>query len=103
MAQSIPIGPVDQIPPGEGRTFTVASEQIAVFRTHAGDVYATQAECPHRRGPLADGLLGGTTIYCPLHDRAYDVRSGDGVGGECARLKTYPVAVTDQRQMLVTV
>jgi nitrite reductase (NADH) small subunit len=102
MAQTVSVGPVAQIPVGEGRTFIVNSEQIAVFRTHSGDVYATQAECPHQRGPLADGLLGGTTIYCPLHDRAFDLRSGEGLGGECAKLKTYSVVLTDQNDLLVT-
>jgi len=103
MARSILIGPVDRVPPGEGRTFVVGNQQIAVFRTHSGEIYATQAECPHRKGPLADGLLGGTTIYCPLHDRAYDLRSGEGVGVECEKLKTYQIALTDERQMLITV
>ena len=75
MAKSVHIGSVDQIPPGEGRNFIVEQEQIAVFRTHAGEVYATQATCPHRNGPLADGLLGGATIVCPLHDRTFDLRT----------------------------
>jgi nitrite reductase (NADH) small subunit len=103
MAQSVIVGAVDQIPVGEGRTFIVNSQQIAVFRTHSGEVYATQAQCPHQRGPLADGLLGGTTIYCPLHDRAFDVRSGEALSGECSKLKTYSVVLTDENQMLVTV
>jgi nitrite reductase (NADH) small subunit len=103
MPSNVLIGPLDQIPPGEGRTFVVSDEQIAVFRTHCGEVYATQARCPHRSGPLADGLLGGTVIYCPLHDRAFDLRSGDGLGGECAKLKTYTVALNGERQIVVTV
>jgi len=102
MSRNVVIGPLDQIPPGEGRTFVVSNESIAVFRTHCGEVYATQATCPHRGGPLADGLLGGAIIHCPLHDRAFDLRSGDGMGSECAKLRTFAIALNAERQMLVT-
>jgi nitrite reductase (NADH) small subunit len=101
MAKSVLIGTVDQIPIGEGRNFEVASEQIAVFRTHGGEVFATQASCPHRNGPLADGLLGGATIVCPLHDRSFDLRTGEEIGVECSKLKTFKVSVTDDRRMLI--
>jgi nitrite reductase (NADH) small subunit len=101
MAKSVLIGSVDQIPPGEGRNFIVEQEQIAVFRTHAGEVYATQATCPHRNGPLADGLLGGATIV-PLHDRTFDLRTGEGIGPDCVNLKLYQVALTENSQMLIT-
>jgi GAF domain/Rieske [2Fe-2S] domain len=48
MGTTVSIGPIDQIPPGEGRNFIIAQQEIAVFRTHAGEVFATQAYCPHR-------------------------------------------------------
>lgn len=86
------IGPVDQIPLGEGRNFRVGATTIAVFRTHAGKVFATQPNCPHRQGPLADGLIGGTTLVCPLHDRAFDLRTGQEAGADC-RLSTYATSV----------
>jgi nitrite reductase (NADH) small subunit len=88
------VSDVGQIPPGEGRTFAVEGRRLAVFHLRSGDVYATQAECPHAGGPLADGLTGGTTVVCPLHDRAYDLRSGDGLTDE-TRLNVYPVSLGD--------
>jgi nitrite reductase (NADH) small subunit len=102
MTKSVLIGTIDQIPPGEGRNFVVDQEQIAVFRTHSGEVYATQASCPHRNGPLADGLLGGSTIVCPLHDRTFDLRTGEGIGPDRASIKIYPVALTENSQILIT-
>ena len=84
------IGPVEQIPLGEGRTFEVMGLRVAVFRTRSDEVYASQAACPHKEGPLADGMLGGSTIMCPLHDRQYDLTTGREVGGEC-ELTIYPV------------
>jgi nitrite reductase (NADH) small subunit len=58
------LGSVDNIPPGEGRVFAVEDEKIAVFRTRGGEIFAVQAECPHRGGPLADRLLGSSTLIC---------------------------------------
>ena len=94
MTSRILIGQVAQIPKGEGRTFEVRGRKVAVFHTQGGEVFATQAECPHQNGPLADGLTGGAIVICPLHERAYDLRTGQGVGGECTKLQIYPVSVT---------
>ena len=88
--QEYAIGPIEQIPLGEGREFAVMGLHVAVFRTRADLVYATQAACPHKEGPLADGMLGGSTIMCPLHDRSYDLVSGKEIGGGCD-LTTYPI------------
>ena len=96
------IGTIDQIPRGEGRNFEVAGRRIAVFRTHTDEVYATQADCPHLQGPLADGMLGGTTIMCPLHDRMYDIRTGKVLVGECD-LATYPIHRTEDGSLLIQI
>ncbi len=61
------LGSAGEIPLGEGRNFEVAGEKIAVLRNRAGEVFAVQAACPHKGGPLADGLVGGSTLICPLH------------------------------------
>jgi len=98
----ITLGPISAIPPGEGRTFKVGNEQIAVFVTRQGCVYATQASCPHRDGPLADGLVGGTTVICPLHGRKFDVSTGECASGEQG-LKTYPVRLSKTEQIVVQV
>jgi nitrite reductase (NADH) small subunit len=83
MAKAISLGPLSQIPTGEGRTFKIGDTRVAVFRTHKDMVYATQAECPHRMGPLADGMLGGTTLVCPLHDWMFDLTTGESLNGTC--------------------
>jgi nitrite reductase (NADH) small subunit len=88
------LGPVSQVPPGEGRIFVVDGLSIAVFHTRSGGVYATQAYCPHRGGPLADGLIDEATVVCPLHDRIFSLASGQGIGNECA-LAVYPASVLD--------
>ena len=90
MQEERAIGHVSQIPLGEGRNFEVDGMVITVFRTRTAELFATQPRCPHKQGPLADGLLGGTLLVCPLHERTFDLRTGESVAGDC-RLRTYPV------------
>jgi nitrite reductase (NADH) small subunit len=100
MIQEMKLGPVSAIPPGEGRVYAVNGENIAVFHTRGGGVYAVQAACPHKGGPLADGLLGGTTLICPLHAWKFDLTTGQALFGDCG-LKTYPVSVDDSEQIIL--
>jgi nitrite reductase (NADH) small subunit len=85
----VALASIDAIPIGEGRAFRVGGSHLAVFRDRDGRVFATQAECPHRGGPLADGLLGDSTLICPLHSFKFDLTTGATKDGDC-RLKTYP-------------
>ena len=101
MDVEIALGPLDGIPPGEGRAFVVGSQRIAIFRTRAGQVFATQAECPHRGGPLADGLVGGATLICPLHSWKFDLASGEALNGECG-LRTFPVRVDEMERIVLS-
>jgi len=96
----IALGPISQIPLGEGRNFSVRGSEIAVFHTRHG-VFATQAECPHRNGPLADGLVGGTSVICPFHAWKFDLTTGEPLMGQCA-IQTYPVHLTESGDILLT-
>jgi nitrite reductase (NADH) small subunit len=96
----IRLAPASDIPPGEGRVFLVEGEKIAVFRTRGGEVYAVQAECPHRGGPLADGLLGGSTLICPLHGWKFDLKTGHALFGECG-LKTFSIRLNEAQQLVL--
>jgi len=75
------LGPATQVPLGEGRLFDVDGWQLAVFRPRDGGVYAIDPVCPHRAGPLAEGLVGGTMVVCPLHAWTFDLTTGCRVGG----------------------
>jgi nitrite reductase (NADH) small subunit len=95
------LGPLNAIPPGEGRNVEAMGQRIAVFHTRTGEVFAVQAECPHRRGPLADGLLGGTTLICPLHAWKFDLSTGEALSGDCG-IKTFSVRVDGAGRILLT-
>lgn len=102
MAQEHRLGSLTMIPPGEGRTFEVAGRRVAVFRTRRDELFATQAECPHRAGPLADGMLGDTTLVCPLHDWRFDLATGASAAGGACGIMVYPVRTTEEREILLT-
>ena len=70
---------VDDVPLGEGRVVTLDGHKIAVFRS-AGGWYALDAACPHMGGPLADGIVCDRAVICPLHDRRYDLATGEPLG-----------------------
>ncbi len=95
------LGPVSRIPIGEGRTFEVAGVAVAVFRTRHGEVYATQALCPHRGGPLADGIIGAGTVICPLHSYRFALDTGQSAGNGCSALRTYQVTVGEGGHILL--
>jgi nitrite reductase [NAD(P)H] small subunit len=96
------LGNVDRIPLGQGRVFEVGGVAIAVFRSRDGTVFATQAACTHRGGPLADGILGQRTLICPLHGCGFDVASGRPAGHAYGGLKVFPISLDSKEQLIVT-
>lgn len=94
------LGPVDQIPYGEGRAFDVGGQQVAVFRLRDGRLRAVSAVCPHRGGPIADGQTDARVVICPLHLNAFELDTGRSPTGAPA-LTTYDVRLEGE-QVVVT-
>jgi nitrite reductase (NADH) small subunit len=98
----ISLGRVDEIPVGEGRAFAVDGRQIAVFRLRDGSVRAVDAVCPHRGGPLSDGIADCRVVICPLHSYTYDLVTGAEVANGGAAVRAYSVYVDDRGQIRLT-
>lgn len=79
----IRVGRVEDVPLLEGRSVAVGDRRIAVFRTAQG-FHALEAACPHRGGPLADGLVADSCVTCPLHGWRFELRSGAALGAHPA-------------------
>jgi nitrite reductase (NADH) small subunit len=92
---------VDDIPSGEGRAMAVGDEQVAVFRLRDGTLRALAAVCPHRGGPLADGLLDEDVVVCPLHGYTYDLTTGAEVSNGGESVCAYSVVVDAHREISV--
>ncbi len=93
----IRITSVENIPPREGRSLILDGLSIALFNT--GEKFlAVENRCPHRGGPLADGIVGGRTVTCPLHNWRICLESGR-VTTPCesgvTAVRTFPVKVED--------
>lgn len=71
------------IPLREGRAVKVGNRDIAIF--NLGDRFlAIENRCPHKGGPLADGIVSGNTVVCPLHAWKINLETGRGVIGPSA-------------------
>lgn len=93
---TVNLGSLDFIPLGEGRAYKVGDVAVTVFRQRDGKLFATQSHCPHRQGPLADGIIGAGTVICPFHAWKFDLATGH-CAAEGVTLRTFPVYELDGR------
>jgi nitrite reductase (NADH) small subunit len=93
------LGSAEAIPVGQGRCYVVAGQEIAVFRQRDGKLFATQNLCPHRQGPLSEGLVGSGKVICPLHAHHFDLETGSG-GDPTECVQTYIVEEADGKILL---
>lgn len=97
MTTWIDIGPLAQIPPRGARKLTTPHGCVAVFRTGADEVYALDNACPHKNGPLAEGIVHGAAVTCPLHNWVISLQTGEVQGNDTGRVNTYPARVENGR------
>jgi len=102
-ATEVCLGDVESVPLGEGRAFCVNGLSVAVFRPRDGSLYAVQAECPHQGGPLAEGIVGGCSVICPLHSWKFDLATGACTQDPSQRLRTFPIRQAGGRLLLTIV
>lgn len=84
--EGVKLGSVEKIPLGQGFCFVVEGQEIAVFRPRDGGLCAVANRCPHRQGPLAEGVIDDRQVICPYHGHKFDMRTGSGSeAGESVR------------------
>jgi nitrite reductase (NADH) small subunit len=91
----VDVGPLDGLPARGARVVRVGSVSIAVFRTGSDQVYALRDQCPHRGGPLSQGIVHGERVTCPLHDWIIDLASGAATGVDEGCTATFRTRVTN--------
>ena len=94
------IGAVADIPLRGARRVKTAKGCIALFRTGEEEVFATSNTCAHKQGPLAEGIVHGRKVTCPLHNWVFDLNTGEAQGADDGRISTYPVRLEDGRILL---
>ena len=99
----IPLCRLDDVPLGLGRSFVVGEKHLAVFRTRTGRVFAVDGVCPHKGGPLADGMLGANDhVVCPYHSFRFDSTTGACDQPDACAIETYPTDIVNGK-VVVTI
>jgi nitrite reductase (NADH) small subunit len=96
----IDIGPLADIPRQGARLVKTARGCVAVFRTATDEVFALDDRCPHKGGPLSEGIVHGSSVTCPLHNWVFDMNTGAAQGLDEGQIATYSVKVEDGRVLL---
>ncbi|MGN6376356.1 MAG: nitrite reductase small subunit NirD [Sphingomonas sp.] len=95
------IGWLDEIPMRGSRTVPVAGgEEIAVFRTGDNRVFALANRCPHKGGPLSQGIVHGHSVTCPLHNWKIALATGEAQGADKGCTPVIPVKVSAGRVLI---
>ena len=71
---------VEEIPQLGSRVIKTDAMNIAIFRTAKDEIFAMKDECPHKKGPLSQGIVHGSSVTCPLHNWKIDLASGSALG-----------------------
>lgn len=100
MSEWIDIGPLDAIKPRGARVVKTRFGCVALFRTGEDEVYALENACPHKAGPLAEGIVHGKTVTCPLHNWVISLETGEAQGADEGRVSTYPARIEAGRILL---
>ncbi|MGC8203649.1 nitrite reductase small subunit NirD [Aliiroseovarius sp. PTFE2010] len=96
----IDIGSLDDIPVRGARIVKTKVGCVAVFRTTPDEVYATSDRCPHKGGPLSEGIVHGTSVTCPLHNWVFDLETGQAQGADDGQIATYATRIENGRVLL---
>ncbi len=99
MKNWIDIAALDDIPVRGARVIKTRLGCVAIFRTIEDRVFAIDDSCPHKKGPLHDGMVHGNAVTCPLHNLVINLETGLAADGE-SRVNTYEILVEEGRILL---
>lgn len=87
------IGAVEDVPLRGARRIVTGEGPVAIFRTGDGQVFALKDQCPHKQGPLSQGIVHGHSVACPLHNWVIDLATGEPTGADAGKGCTPAVPV----------
>lgn len=89
------IGNLKDLPHKLGKTVMIGDKEIAVFKLENGDIRAIENRCPHKGGVLAEGIVSGEYVFCPMHDWKISVKDGKVQAPDEGCVQSYTVEVQD--------
>ncbi len=93
----IDLGAAGDVPRLVARKFRLGNETVAVFRTSADEYFAVIDRCPHKGGPLSEGIVSGRTVACPLHGWVIALDNGRAVAPDEGCATTLPLRLVRGR------
>jgi nitrite reductase (NADH) small subunit len=93
----IEIGALNDIPRRGARCVMTPQGKIAVFRTMEDQVFAIDDHCPHKGGPLSQGIVHGASVTCPLHNWVISLETGKALGADEGSVKTIAIKRDGER------
>jgi len=96
----IEIGRISDIPRRGARCVENGGTTIAVFRTFDDRLFALEDRCPHREGPLSQGIVHDGCVTCPLHNWVISLEDGEAQGADRGRTVTFPVKLDGETILL---
>lgn len=91
----LPVCALDEVPILGSRPVCLAIGRIAIFRTGDDQVFALNDRCPHRNGPLSQGIVHGKHVTCPLHDWVIELDTGSAVAPDEGQVTRHRTRVVD--------
>ena len=96
----VEVGHIEDIPRQGSRVVATGRGDVALFRTADDGVFALDDHCPHKGGPLSQGIVHGQAVTCPLHNWVIDLGSGEAQAPDAGCVRRTPVKVQDGRVLL---
>lgn len=93
MVEWVEVGKIEDIPKLGARVLKTQQGNVGVFRTADNEIFALRDECPHKKGPLSQGIVHGKRVTCPLHNWNIELASGEAVAPDEGCTASYPVKV----------
>ena len=100
MSQWKRICKLNEIPILGARVLADPAGDICVFRNADDEVFALHDRCPHKGGPLSQGIVHGRSVTCPLHGWRIELTSGEAVAPDSGCARSYPVKVENGEVLL---
>jgi nitrite reductase (NADH) small subunit len=91
MSDWIEVGSIEDIPKLGSRIITTKEGDIAVFRNAKDEIFALKDECPHKGGPLSQGIVHGRSVTCPLHNWVLGLEDGQAQAPDEGCTTVYPI------------
>lgn len=89
----VSVGRVSDIPRSGSRRISAGAKSIAIFRTDDDRIFALEDKCPHKNGPLSQGIVHGDCVTCPLHNWVIALDTGEACGADEGKVSSFPVRV----------